>query len=118
MKRVENLEAEAQRKVDGVKIKYKDYISNLKKELKVSNKVNERLNQYIESLKKELVFAKIIIKNPKKMKKATNLMNFSIYKVNTSPDTTRSHHSVQRSSHVLNSSRKLLAKTPNESFQF
>lgn len=111
------VQKKADEKVQAIKNKYQGYVQNLNRELKLSGKLNSRLNEYIEKLKKELVFAKVIIKDPKKMKKASNLMNYSIYRVDK-PPSCRSFHSLKRSSVGASPGRKLLSKTPNESFSF
>ncbi|CAI2363227.1 unnamed protein product [Moneuplotes crassus] len=117
-KRQEHAQEQATKKVEDVKNKYKGYVENLRKELKLSNKLNTRLNEYIDKLKKELVFAKIIMKDPKMSIKANNIMNYSLYKVDTSASTSRSIRSTKRPSLKSSSSRRLTSHTPNGSFSF
>ena len=69
---------------------------------------------YIEKIKKELVFAKLIIKNPKTMNKASEMMNYSLYQFAPSedvPSIKRSHRSI--CSHTP--SRKTMISSPNRS---
>ena len=115
---VEKTKQKAEERVMRVRTKYMKYVGDLKEELSVLKKINHRVNGYNETLKKELVFSKLIIKNPKSMKRATNLMNYKLYNISKTPETTRSFHSTHRRSEDHHSSRKLLSKSPNDSFQF
>ncbi|CAI2384521.1 unnamed protein product [Moneuplotes crassus] len=61
--------------------KYSRYKKYTSAELKLLKNINERLKNYIQVLKKELVYAKTVIKDPKKLKDLSKLMNYEPYEI-------------------------------------
>ena len=73
------------------------------------------LMNVFKKLNKELVFAKIIIKNPKKLQKINEMMNYNIYQYSKG-DPLKTSRSLQRTSDTQ-SSRKFENNIANSSFQ-
>jgi hypothetical protein len=73
---VQKKELAVEQKISAVKKWYECLVGDLKLELEISNKINERLENYNQRMKKELVFAKLILKSPKSIRKVDTLMNF------------------------------------------
>ena len=79
----ENREQKLKEHIEQLKNTLQEYQSDTNKEFSLKDMINERQNEYIGVLKKELVLAKNIIKHPTKFEKAHLSLNYDLYPIRT-----------------------------------